>query len=182
MEFLKENLKVKKLSFYERACRFSEKILPIPPWKGLRDKYKEAIDFSHLKITPQGAFSIAVLAALVVLFVPLILSIILGYLSLSLSALIIVFSALAFYYAYDYPMHYSVIFRIRASEEMVLSIVYMSIAMRVTPNLENAIKFASENLSGPLATDLRQLMWDVYTRKYDSMSEALDGFLLQRLR
>jgi len=179
IEFLKENLKVKKLSFYERVCRFSEKTMPIPPWKGLRDKYKEAIDFSHLKITPQGAFSTAILAALVVFIVPLILIIILGYLSLSLSALIIVFSALSFYYAYDYPMHYSVIFRIRASEEMVLSIVYMSIAMRVTPNLENAIKFASENLSGPLATDLRQLMWDVYMRKYDSMSEALDGFIVK---
>ncbi|MEK6909518.1 MAG: hypothetical protein AABW61_00400, partial [Candidatus Aenigmatarchaeota archaeon] len=54
---------------------------------------------------------------------------------------------------------------------------YMSISMHLSPNLENAIKFASKNLKGALSIDLRELLWGVYTRKYDKIEEALDSFI-----
>jgi len=177
IEFLKEGTRVKQYSFYEKMCNLSEKILPISPWQEMAKKYEEAINFSHLKITPKGAFSFAILTTLIVFIISLAVTLTFNLLSLGMFSIILVFSGIAFYYVFDYPLHYSIIFRIRASEEMILSIVYMTIAMRMTPNVENAVRFAAENLSGPLSMDLRKLMWDVYTRKYDSMSEAIDSFI-----
>jgi len=53
----------------------------------------------------------------------------------------------------------------------------MSIAMKVVPNIEYAVKFAASNLSGPLSKDLKKLLWDVYVGKFNSVMEALDPFM-----
>lgn len=169
--------KLTKITIYERACKIAEKILPINPWESLNKRYCEAIAFSHLQITPKSAFSLTVLSFLLILFVPITLGFIFAKITIGLVVISVVFAGIAFYYLYDYPLHYATVFRIKASSEMVLTILYMSIAMRISANLENAVKFAANNLSGPLATDLKQLIWDVYTRKYDSMSDALDVFI-----
>ncbi len=175
-EFLRGKVEIKP-TLYSQACKFAEKILPIQPGKDLNKRYQEAINFSHLNVTPKGAFSLAILALLLVAIIPIVLAILLGMFTIGLVAMAMIFAGVTFYYLYDYPLHHSVIFRIKASSEMVLAIVYMTIAMRISPNLENAVKFAARSLSGPLATDLKQLIWDVYMRKYDSMSEALDAFI-----
>lgn len=175
-EFLEVEAEAKKRSIYEKVCGFSEKI-PISPPQELKKNYQEAIDFCHLKITPNGAFSFAILTFLLTLFIPLIASILFGVFSISFFIFIIIISGFIFYYFYDYPFHLSIVYRIQASSEMVLTILYMTISMRVTPNLENAIKFAARNLTGPLAFDLRKLMWDVYTRRYDSLDDALASFI-----
>ena len=46
-EFLKGEAMVKKLSLYEKLCNISEKLLPIPPWKDLTEKYHNAIYTCH---------------------------------------------------------------------------------------------------------------------------------------
>lgn len=176
-KFLKKERE--KRSIYEQLCNVSEKILPISPGKDLTEKYQDAINFSHMHISPKGAFSFAVVASLLTFITPLLLSLLLGVFTLVVLLLIFVFVAFAFYYLYQYPFHFSTIFRIKASAEMVLAVVYMTISMRVSPNIENAIKFAAKNLSGPLAYDLRQLLWDVYTRVYDNADKALDAFILK---
>ncbi len=176
-EFLKGEAKVISLSLYEKLCGISEKILPISPWKSLIDKYYEAIKFSHLKISPRGAFSLIILATILAVAVPTIITVFLNLFSLATIMVIGVLGVVIFYYLYDYPFHFAVIFRIKASSEMVLSIVYMTISMRVSANIENAIKFAADNLRGALSEDLHQLLWDIYLRKFDSASVALDSFI-----
>ena len=176
-EFLKGEAKVKSLSLYEKLCGISEKILPISPWKSLIDKYYEAIKFSHLKISPRGAFSLIILATILAIAFPTVITVFLNMFSLPTIILIVVLGVVVFYYLYDYPFHFAVMFRIRASSEMVLSIVYMTISMRVSANIENAIKFAADNLRGALSEDLHQLLWDIYLRKFDSASTALDSFI-----
>ncbi len=176
-EFLKEEKLIKKLTWYENLCGFSEKILPIDPWKSLANEYDKSADFSHLKITSRGAFATAILSTLLVFLVPTIISIVFNFFSASVLLLPLIFSALTFFYFYYYPTRYATLFRIKASAEMMLATIYITIAMRMSPNIEGAVKFAAMNLSGPLAYDLRQLLWDVYTRKYDSMSDALDSFV-----
>jgi hypothetical protein len=176
-EFLKGEEKEKKLGLYERSCGFAEKALPIPPTKGLLTKYEEAIKFSHLKVTPKGAFSLMVLGSLLAFLVPMAMVVVFQQLTISTFLLILILTSVAFYYLYDYPLHFSVLFRIRASSEMVLAIVYMTISMRVSPNIENAIEFAARNLSGALREDLQQLLWDIYMRKYDSAAKGLDVFI-----
>ncbi len=176
-EFLREELVLKKFTFYERLCSTAGKILPISPPKPIEKSYREAIEFSHLKITPKQAFSLAVLSTILILVIPSAIAVYIGFSDAIILSLVLGF--ITFFSLYDYPLHYSTLFKIRATSEMVLSVLYITISMRISPNIENAIKFAAGNLKGPLAWDFKQLIWDVYTRKYDSMSEALDGFILK---
>lgn len=176
-EFLKGESDVKVMTKYEKACSITEKILPISPWKSLEDKYYEAIKFSHLKVSPKGAFSLMIIATLLITVLPSAISIAFNAFSMASVLLIMVMGAVVFYYFYDYPFHFSIMFRIKASSEMVLAIVYMTISMRVSPNIENAIEFSANNLRGPLSVDLHQLLWDIYLRKFDSAAAALDSFI-----
>ncbi len=173
-EFLKSARRHK--TAYEKFCALTER-LPISPGKDLEKKYKEAIDFCHLNITPKAAFSFSVWITIFFFAASSLVALALHALTLPVLLLIVIFDVLIFYYSYNYPFHLATVFRINASSEMVLAIVYMTIAMRVSPNIENAVKFASENLKGPLAYDLKQLLWDIYNRKYTSMQEALETFI-----
>jgi len=174
-EFLGE-FKFRRGSMYEKFCGASEIILPInPPQK---EKIESAINFAHIDITPKGAFGFSILfTTFFVLFFLLV-----GFL-LSIASnvpylmFIGVFAVTIFYYLYSMPFTIATSFRIRASSEMVLGIVYMSIAMKVVPNIEYAVKFAATNLTGPLARDLKKIMWDVYTEKFVSVADALDPFM-----
>jgi hypothetical protein len=67
--------------------------------------------------------------------------------------------------------------RMKASNQMVLCVFYVVTYMRHTSNLENAIEFASEHIGDPLALDLRKVMWDVETEKYESVKESLAAYL-----
>ncbi len=174
-QFLREQLSLRKLGFYENLCKSAERILPIAPPKGLETKYMEAIEFSHLNITPKQSFSLTVLTTILVLLVPSAIGFALGFTDIIVLAGIL--GLITFFYLYDYPAHYAIMFKIRATSEMVLTIIYMTISMRISPNIENAIKFTAGNLKGPLALDFKQLLWDVYTRKYDSIPQALGSFI-----
>jgi hypothetical protein len=176
-EFVRSEVSKSDRTLYESSCEFAGRVLPIAPWRGLSDKYQDAITFSHLKVTPQSAFSLVLLATLLAVGVPVAIAALLGQLSSAAATIIAVLGFALFYYMYDYPTHYATVFRIKASAEMVLAVVYMTISMRISPNIENAIKFAADNLSGPLDTDLNQLLWDIYTRKYDTAAAGLEWFI-----
>ncbi len=177
LEFLREEQEIKKRNWYERFSNFSEKILPINPWKSLKENYEDSINFAHLNTTARGAFAATLLSTLLVVLIPSIISLLFGLFSLSTLLLIFVFGALTFYYFYELPIRRAIVFRIKASAEMVLAVTYMVTAMRISSNIENAIQFASKSLTGPLAYDLRTLLWNVYTRRYDSISNAVDDFI-----
>lgn len=176
-EYMRKANEIANMTLYEKLAQAAERILPISPWKALNDKYQEVINFSHMSITPRAAFSLAILLSLAILIVPTVFSFVFGFLSMSVMAIIGIFFFISFYYLYDYPMHYATVFKIKASSEMVLAVVYMTISMHVAPNLENAVRFAASNLTGPLAIDLQDLMWDTISGKFHTFSEALDAFI-----
>lgn len=174
-EFLQE-FKFRRGSPYEKMCGVAEIILPInPPQK---EKFENAINFAHIDISPKGSFGFAILS---ILFFLLFFLLVGFFLKISTNVPYLLFiSAFAisiFYYLYSLPFTIATSFRIKASSEMVLGIVYMSIAMKVVPNLEYAIKFAATNLTGPLARDLKKILWDVYTGNFVSVNDALDPFM-----
>ncbi len=260
-DFIREEIYLKKLTFYESLCRMAEKLLPIPPPNFIVKNYREAIQFSHLKITPKQAFSLTVLATLLIAIIPFS---VVAFLSLpnavfrldtleterisentllinamntgnfdvsgfrvfvdnktveitnepteplhynettvieaewegdftdimveanreDIPAILqdtfivsIILGFLTLLYLSNYPLHYSILYKIRATSEMVRSVLYMTISMRISPNIENAVKFTANNLKGPLALDFKQILWDVYTRKHNSVSDALDDFI-----
>jgi hypothetical protein len=156
-------------------CKFSEG-LGISPWESLEKKYKEAIIFSHLKITPKGAFSLTVLVTAFMIIIPTVFMITLNSFIISLFLLIGILVSIVFYFLYSYPMHYATMFRIKASSEMTLCILYMVTSMRISPNLEGAIQFAANNLRGPLAYDLKRLLWGIYIGTYTT-EIGLDMFM-----
>jgi len=173
-EFLEE-FRLRKMTFYEIMCSAFEGLVPLDPPNSA--KMQEAIDFAHMNLTPRGAFALSIF--FLILFPAFFLSIglLLSILTPAYIVLVATFTFSIFYYLYSLPMTIATSFRIRASSEMVLAIVYMTIAMKVIPNIEYAIKFAAANLTGPLARDLKKIIWDVYTGKQVSMMDALDPFM-----
>ena len=67
--------------------------------------------------------------------------------------------------------------RLKASNQMVLCILYIVMYMRHTSNLEHAVKFASDHVGNPLALDLKKVFWDIETGKYSNIKESLDSYL-----
>ena len=65
---------------------------------------------------------------------------------------------------------------IKSSGEMILSILYMVIYMRTSANLEGAIRFAALNLEGPISDDLKGVLWDVESGKYNRVSDSLENY------
>ena len=55
-----------------------------------------------------------------------------------------------------------------------MTVLYMVVSLRLTPNLENAVSFAAENLRGPIGRDLKRMMWDLSTGRYLNAEELLD--------
>ncbi len=54
-----------------------------------------------------------------------------------------------------------------------LAILYMVISLRVSPTLENAIIFAAKNVPDPVGMEMKKIVWQVQTRTYSSVAEAL---------
>ncbi len=169
-------------TLYEKLCWLCEKLLPVDPDENTRKRMERAIKLAHLRITPRGAASLTLLScgALSSLAFLLILSnLLFGFgLSLGYGLLLIALSVPLSYYLYTYPMRLERRFLARIGSELTLMILYMVIYLRDSPNLEGAVEFASRNLSGELADDLRKLLWDLEVGKYATIDEALIDYLL----
>ncbi len=167
----------KSLNWYERLCAISEKILKIEPSKN--SDIGKAIEFASMQCTPAGVVSAAFLATIMLVSASTMASF-LGFVPLPLGITMVFFSIFLGYYLYNYPKKVAKDMRVRASEEIVLSIVYMVISMRISPNLESAVKFVATNLTGPLALDFRKLLWDIYMRKAENTDKALETYVNSR--
>ncbi|MFH1642019.1 MAG: hypothetical protein ABIC04_03910 [Nanoarchaeota archaeon] len=172
----KDEIKPRHLTFYEKACRFSEKIIKIKPDKKKEELLQESISIAHLDITPTGAASFGILVPLTIMVIGSVLSFaifqsfffIFFFLIISVS-LIGPLGKLAIYTANSW--------RLKASNQMVLCIFYIVTYMRHTSNLEGAVEFAADHLSPPLSLDLKKVLWDVETEKYSTIKESVDNYL-----
>ncbi|MCX6818706.1 MAG: hypothetical protein NT129_01765 [Candidatus Aenigmarchaeota archaeon] len=168
-------------TLYEKACRSAEKLIKVSPDKKTGKILQEAIDFSHLKITPAGVASLTIIFAFLVCcstLVSLLLKIFFHVPGLSLGhALVIMSVALPFtYYLYEYPLRLKRRYVMEAGSGVVTMIMYIAMFMRNVPNLEGAVRFASENLTGTLGFELRKLVWDVDVGNYLTVNEALTSY------
>src|SRR3989344_2560470 len=185
LKFRKEAL-TKRLTTYEVFCNFFEKILNVQPREKDYNKLESSIETAHLNITPTGAYSFSIIIASLI-FISMVLMnlfsfIITGDLNTNL-ILVTLFILLIVIFIIkplaNIPNYLASSWRLKASNQMVLCILYIVMYMRHTSNLENAIKFASELIGPPLSLDLRKLFWDVETRKFSSIKESLDNYLKQ---
>src|SRR3989344_6069485 len=189
LEF-KNSLLPKRLSLYEKLCSLSEKLVKIAPPKSSRENLEEAIKTCHLDISPEGAQSFAFLFPIVFMIIGGIIGFIIPnfrYLFISREGSPIFFFVFLIFISVlilmlvftKLPSQFSKKWRLSASNQMILSIFYMVTYLRHTSKLENAIRFSSEHLTGPLAFDFKRIIWQVENQKYESLSEALDIYLIQ---
>ena len=75
------------------------------------------------------------------------------------------------------PFYLANNWRMQASNQMVLCTFYIVTYMRHTSNIELAVDFAGEHLSPPLSIDMKKVIWDIETEKYESVKESLDAYL-----
>ena len=67
-KFRKEAL-TKKFTTYESLCNFSGRLLNIQPKEKNYNRLQSSIDIAHLNITPSGAYSFAILSAIILFLI-----------------------------------------------------------------------------------------------------------------
>jgi hypothetical protein len=166
-------------TLYEKVANTAHSLLQLKI-DGLQAKELQThLDTAHLSISPSSVFSLAVLVPMII-SVPL--SVLLfAFTGWQIQGLIVgLLSSLALYIPlYQYPSYLAQKTRMKAADQMVLSIFYIVTYMRHTSNLERAIEFASHHLSYPLSLDFKKIIWDVETRKYDSILDSVESYLLR---
>ncbi len=173
-----------KRSWYEKLCYFCANLIKI---KISEEKEKELyakLNFSNLNVNPSSVYSSFVFGTILTLIV-MFLTAGLFYLFYSditfknILPYILLESITGFgiaYYFLIYPDLHTKKVRVDASSELVLSVLYIAVGLKNTPNLENAMTFAAVNLPGPIGKDLRKILWDVHVRRYSSVEEGLQIF------
>ncbi|MAG47116.1 hypothetical protein CL617_00800 [archaeon] len=180
----KKELTSRKRSAYENLCNSSERLIKIKPKEKDYIKLKKNIDTCHLNINPEGAASFATLTVIILVF----LSLLIGAVSILTSdftigkllipLILILISVLILKPLTNIPIYIANKWRLRASNQMVLCILYIVMFMRHTSNLEHGLRFAIEHIGNPLALDLRKVFWDIQTGKYSTLKKSLDAYLI----
>lgn len=170
--FREEEKKHREKNIYEKLCELSERIISIEPSKEKKEELQRAINFAHQQLTPEGAYSFAILSGasiLILAFVLLLLEII----GITFTIFVFLTALVSIYFLSEFPKSQARLFRVKASNEIMLTIIYMVIYMRSTPNLEGAIRFTAKHLKGPLSLDFKKILWDIEARNYSSVKKAL---------
>ncbi|MEM5804500.1 MAG: hypothetical protein QXU82_01485 [Candidatus Aenigmatarchaeota archaeon] len=172
-EFLAE-IKEQPKNLFERLCSASARILPVDPPAGIARSMDDDIKTGYLGVTPRGVLAFSILTFFM-LFIATFLSLVynLGFFTVMLVIIMIG----AFYYIFTYPSANAKKTILKMSADSVLAVLYMIIYMRTSPNMEGAIKFASENLKGPLAWDLKKLLWDINVGVYSTADAAIASYI-----
>ncbi len=175
-DFVKEEKESRSLkTFFEQYSHFARSYLSfLKMGEKSSKKLKEALEICNFNVTPDEVLSSAVFTFLLGL-VAMIPFAIIGWKNFAF----FVFTLFIFlaYVSYTYPPFYSQLIKMRAEEEGILAILYMTIYMRVNPVLENALYFATQHLNGPLGKDLKRVVWLLDMQKASSLDEATRGFM-----
>jgi len=171
------------MSAYETMCNWSARFMKIEPDKKKIPDIEEAIKICHLEVTPAGVTSFSFLAPMILAFAIIFFTYILpSVLSPGSGSMFFVLFAIMAALGLILPLQKFPYFmannwRMKASNQMVLSIFYIVTYMRHTSNLERALSFAAEHLTPPLSLDIKKILWDVESEKFDSLKESLDDYL-----
>ncbi|MBU0635618.1 hypothetical protein KKE06_01180 [Candidatus Micrarchaeota archaeon] len=94
-----------------------------------------------------------------------------GYLIAPL--LVLVF--LVFNFIQKFPLKKAKEEEIKALTYVPEVVGYLTMSMKLVPNLEKAVEFAALHGRGKIATDFQKLIWDVQLGVYNTLSEGLDA-------
>ncbi len=158
---------------FEKACKFTGRIMPtIKPDADTELRIREDLEFLWFNVEPRevpalGTFIFLVLSGVSAFFI------VTGLLCLPLALFFAILGVVAYAKMPSYPGQLAEGKRMRSVGEMPMVLLYLVMFIRNSPVLESAVHFAAIHLDGPIAIDFRKLIWDVQTRKYVNMQEAL---------
>ena len=177
-----------EFSKYEKWCKSLGSSVKVK----VKDKdavsIQKDIDFAHMNVTPAEVMGLAAMAMMLTI-IGGILFLTATYLitkyfspseskfSIMMMLLIFGFSAFVFFFMSKTPERLAMKWKLKASSQMVPALLYIVIYMKHTSNLEKAIAFAAENLDDPLAGDFKKIFWEVESKKYSTIKDALDIYL-----
>lgn len=167
-------------NFFEKMCALSEKLFKIDIDKKNKDAINIAIDFTALKITPEGVAGFSVMALLLFLG--------LGMLTLFMPPVIapnlikimmFAMGPITALYIFKYPQNKATSVRIKSSGELVMVVLYMIVYMKTTPNLEGAVRFAAQSATGKVGRDLKRILWRLENGEIQTIDEGLMEYVVQ---
>ncbi|MEM3374219.1 MAG: hypothetical protein QW757_05685 [Candidatus Woesearchaeota archaeon] len=170
-------------SFYEKSCNFCAKIISFKVDEKKRKEIEEALETCHLKTTPEGVNSFAVLVPLSFVLISILLTFLINGLLFNGEGIVffimvwLFFGFISIIPLMNLPFIMANSWRLKASNQMVMSIFYIVSFMRHTSNLELAIKFTSDHLQPPLSIDFKKIIWNLETGKFHSLKDSLDNYL-----
>lgn len=155
----------------EGLYRFFGSKLHLAPPESIKKMLDNDIMFSRMSITSTDVFSsvVAVAGALFIFGLPLSL-----FLEGSLQLFFaVILPGIAGWYLYSLPAYNADVLRVKAADESIQILLYMSIYMRISPNFERAMFFASRYSEGPITDDIRKLLWDLEMRRHTNIMDAI---------
>jgi hypothetical protein len=142
-----------------------------------------SIGFTGLEIKPSEAFSLAFMAAMASLAIVAMAGMAafaLGLMDTAMAVVLVicggVLPLLVYVYVGEYPKRRAAYMKVHSLGDVPEVISYIVMAMKLTPNIELALKFAASNSKRQLAKDVKKLMWGLQARAYDSLDMALGAF------
>ncbi len=167
-------------TFFEKMCAYSGTLFKIDLDKKNRNQINDAIDFTALKVTPEGVAGFAVMSLLFFICIG-VLSLIMppsiapGLVKVTMFAL----GPISALYILKYPKNYATSIRIKSSGELVMVVLYMIVYMKTTPNLEGAVRFAAASASGKVGRDFKRMLWRLENSEIQTIDEGLMEYVLQ---
>jgi len=178
--FREESLS-KQTTRYENLCNSIEKIVQVRPSPLKYSQLEDAIEIAHLNITPIGASSFAIFISVLSIFLGLLTGVLIflvtGAVPFFIPLALVILGAVLLKPLTNLPIYIANRWRLKASNQMVLCILYVAMYMRHTSNLEHAIKFAAEHIQPPLSLDLRKIFWDIETGRFSNIKDSLNNYL-----
>ena len=163
------------LSVYEKLCKFSSKIIKLDIGEKREKELNQYLVITHLDITASQSQSFALIA----MIASFILSIGSFFITGSLLMTLLLFggSLGVFMYLRNYPKKLYEIWRSKASDQFVLSVLYAIIYMKQDSNLERAVYFISKNIAPPLSLDFMKILWNFQSGAFATIEDAFEDYL-----
>ncbi|MBR9680577.1 MAG: hypothetical protein GOU98_02010 [Candidatus Altiarchaeota archaeon] len=159
------------LSRYEKAAKWATSFMKLEFEYPEYDKEMEAVEF-YAKF--QDAMNLAIIAAFLTL--PLAFLIFFTGKTDITTWIAVGLPLLSGVSAAYYPLYIARLRKLKIVGQAPLSILYLVIAMEVTPNLESSVAFAAKNMPDPLGRVFKRLLWMVETRTVPDMETALNWY------
>ncbi|MFB6167157.1 MAG: type II secretion system F family protein [Candidatus Nanohaloarchaea archaeon] len=179
-EYREEEIQEQENNRFEQLCIKMGSALNMKAGERTQETLTRPLRLLDWDVTPGMVLSAAVgvgFLSFVGWFLLFILNFALGsFIPTSIMLLSLVIPLAAGVYTYYHPVYEAKNKVIRSSGEMILSILYMVVYMRSSPNLEGAVRFAALNLDGPISDDLKGVLWDLEVGNYNRIEEALEEY------